>query len=296
MARIRTIKPEFFRHELLQDLAAEHGAEIMLVFAGLWGHCDSEGRFEWRPRQLKLDILPFLDFSMAEILDLLETAGLVKSYEVSGKRYGVIETFREHQRLTGKEAQDGVKHPEPIKEQQDAIRETSGKHRGNIGERQESQEGKGREEEREGKRKGKGNGVDAPPTGDAAAIQAPESETELQAACRETWKAYGLAYFDRYGTDPVINAKVRSQVRQFVQRIPRAEAPEVASFYVRHVDAFYVRKGHDFGQALADAEKLRMEWATNQQITGTKARQNERSGAMWQAVAEIEAGQERASA
>ena len=130
----------------------------------------------------------------------------------------------------------------------------------------------------------------------AAAIQAPESETELQAACRETWKAYGLAYFDRYGTDPVINAKVRSQVRQFVQRIPRAEAPEVASFYVRHVDAFYVRKGHDFGQALADAEKLRMEWATNQQITGTKARQNERSGAMWQAVAEIEAGQERASA
>lgn len=296
MARIRTIKPEFFRHELLQDLAAEHGAEIMLVFAGLWGHCDSEGRFEWRPRQLKLDILPFLDFSMAEILDLLETSGLVKSYEVSGKRYGVIETFREHQRLTGKEAQDGVKHPEPIKEQQDAIRETSGKHRGNIGERQESQEGKGREEEREGKRKGKGNGVDAPPTGDAAAIQAPESETELQAACRETWKAYSLAYFDRYGTEPVINAKVRSQVKQFAQRIPRAEAPEVASFYVRHADAFYVRKGHDFGQALADAEKLRMEWATNQQITGTKARQNERSSAMWQAVAEIEAGQERAAA
>ena len=94
MARIRTIKPEFFRHELLQDLAAEHGAEIMLVFAGLWGHCDSEGRFEWRPRQLKLDILPFLDFSMAEILDLLETAGLVKPGSVR-------ETLWRHRNIQG---------------------------------------------------------------------------------------------------------------------------------------------------------------------------------------------------
>ena len=122
----------------------------MMVFAGLWGHCDSEGRFEWRPRQLKLDILPFLNFDMAEVLEILEAAGQVKSYEVSGKRYGVIETFRDHQRLTGKEAQDGVKHPEPIKEQQDTQSETLGKHLGSIGERQESQEGKGREEEKLG--------------------------------------------------------------------------------------------------------------------------------------------------
>ena len=292
MARIRSIKPEFFRHETLQDLEIENpGKYPMLVFAGLWGHCDSRGRFEWRPRQLKLDILPFLQFDMGEVLALLERAGMVKHYSCNGKDYGEIKSFERHQRLSGKEAGCGEKYPSPISE-------AAGKQRGSNGEIPESQE-----EEEEGKRKGRGreeegerNGVDAPPVGDAAVIPSPESENELKAACRETWKAYGLAYFDRYGTDPVINAKVRSQVRQFVQRIPRAEAPEVASFYVRHVDAFYVRKGHDFGQALADAEKLRMEWATNQQITGTKARQNERSGAMWQAVAEIEAGQERASA
>lgn len=45
MARIRTIKPEFFRHEGLQDLEqANPGAYAMLVFAALWGHCDKHGR------------------------------------------------------------------------------------------------------------------------------------------------------------------------------------------------------------------------------------------------------------
>ena len=44
MARIRTIKPEFFRHESLQDLEiANPGMYPMMVFEALWGHCDSKG-------------------------------------------------------------------------------------------------------------------------------------------------------------------------------------------------------------------------------------------------------------
>jgi hypothetical protein len=146
MARIRTIKPEFFRHELLQDLEiANPGKYPMMVFAGLWGHCDSEGRFEWRPRQLKLDILPFIQFDMAEVLAILEGSNLIDSYEVDGKKYGVIGSFREHQRLSGKEAQDGAKHPKPTGETQVSTSEALGKQQGSTGEQQESQEGKGRE-------------------------------------------------------------------------------------------------------------------------------------------------------
>lgn len=300
MARIRSIKPEFFRHETLQDLEIENpGKYPMLVFAGLWGHCDSRGRFEWRPRQLKLDILPFLQFDMGEVLALLERAGMVKHYSCNGKDYGEIKSFEKHQRLSGKEASCGDKYPSPISE-------AAGKQRGSNGEIPESQE-----EEEEGKRKGRGreeegkrNGVDAPPVGDAAGASPSakvidlqdKTETELQAVCRVIWKSYSLAYFERYSTEPVINAKVRSQVKQFAQRIPMSEAPEVASFYVRHCDAFYVRKGHDFGQLLSDAEKLRTEWATGRQITGTQARQTERVSAMYQAVAEIEAEQARSQA
>jgi len=149
MARIRTIKPEFFRHEKLQDLALEHGAEVMLVFQGLWGHCDKLGRFEWRPRLLKLDILPFLHFDMADMLGILESAGFVRRYSVDGREYGVIDSFVEHQRIGGKEAQDPEKHPQPpIKAGEEA-----GKQRGSNGEaigiagREGNRKGIGREKE-----------------------------------------------------------------------------------------------------------------------------------------------------
>lgn len=113
MARIRTIKPDFFRHEGLQDLATQHGAHVMLVFAGLWGHCDRFGRFECKPRHLKLDILPFLEFDMAETIRVLESAGFIQIYDVGSKRYGFILSFTEHQRFGGKEASEPAKYPEP---------------------------------------------------------------------------------------------------------------------------------------------------------------------------------------
>lgn len=143
MARIRTVKPDFFRHELLQDLELTYpGKYPMLVFEGLWGHCDKAGRFEWRPRTLKLDILPFLPFEMAETLDILANAGMVRKYTVDGKEYGEIPSFTEHQRIGGKEAQEPEKHPEPPSEAQKKKRrsngEATGKHLG-------LQEGKGRE-------------------------------------------------------------------------------------------------------------------------------------------------------
>jgi hypothetical protein len=145
VARIRTIKPEFFRHEGLQDLEiANPGMYPMMVFEGLWGHCDSKGRFEWKPRLLKLDILPFLPFSMAETLEILHQSGFVTRYSIDGKEYGIVQTFEKHQRLTGKELQEGVKYPEPT-------RESLEKYRGSTGEIPESQEGKRKGREEEGK-------------------------------------------------------------------------------------------------------------------------------------------------
>lgn len=150
MGRIRTIKPEFLRHEGLQDLeAANPGKYPMLVFAGLWTAADKLGRFEWKPRTLKLDILPFLPFDMAETLALLEGAGHVVRYVVDGKEYGLIPGFKEHQRITGKEAQSPAKYPAPSCEVTDYDQ-------GHAGETPEThpgaQEGKGREEEGNGER------------------------------------------------------------------------------------------------------------------------------------------------
>lgn len=110
MARIRTIKPEFFRHEELQDLQIKHpDIYPMIVFPALWGHCDKHGVFEWKPRQLQLDIIPFIwEASVKKLVDsmmLLVTHGFIKTYQHDGKVYGYIPTFVDHQRINGKEAQ-----------------------------------------------------------------------------------------------------------------------------------------------------------------------------------------------
>lgn len=73
MARIRTIKPEFFRHAGLFDLEQETGLPLRVAFAGLWTAADREGRFAWKPRELKLDCLPFDLVDFSRVLDALST-------------------------------------------------------------------------------------------------------------------------------------------------------------------------------------------------------------------------------
>lgn len=98
MARIRTVKPDFFRHEALQDLeAANPGACPMLVFMGLWCTADREGRFEWRPRRIKLDVLPFLDFDLEATLSLLVEGGFLSRYQHQGEWYGQVCAWDRHQ-------------------------------------------------------------------------------------------------------------------------------------------------------------------------------------------------------
>jgi|GEM_PF-6284728 len=151
MARIRTIKPEFFRHEELQDLERDKpGLHIMLVFAGLFGHCDKNGVFAYKPRMLKLDILPFLDFDMAATLAALVDHGFVQPFEDNEKSWGFIPTFTEHQRLQTKELNAPTKYPEPPKPKEGRTGDVPGTH-------PEPQEGKGREEEGNVEGNGQGN-------------------------------------------------------------------------------------------------------------------------------------------
>lgn len=128
MPRIRNIKPAFFRHETLQDLEAEHPRQyIMLVYIGLWTQCDAAGVFPWKPRLLKLDILPFLDFSIEHTMSILADSGFITRYTADGVEWGHIPTFDKHQRITGKEATEGEKYPKPTESKPGNNRETTGK-------------------------------------------------------------------------------------------------------------------------------------------------------------------------
>lgn len=100
------------------------------------------------------------------------------------------------------------------------------------------------------------------------------SENDRIEACRTIWRSYSAAYMNRYGTEPVRNAKVNGQINQLLKRLG-AEASFVAAYYVGINDSFLIRSSHEFGMLLAKAEAYRTQWATNTQMTGATARQME---------------------
>jgi hypothetical protein len=103
VARIRTIKPEFFRHADLYEAEKETGLPLRLGFAGLWTAADREGRFKWKPRELKLDCLPHDDVDFSRVLDALATRGWLVRYAVNGVEYGAIPTWADHQVINNRE-------------------------------------------------------------------------------------------------------------------------------------------------------------------------------------------------
>jgi hypothetical protein len=103
MARIRTIKPELARHEPLFQLERETGLPIRFAWALLPTVCDREGRFKWRPRDLKLDILPYDECDFSRVLDAWLTRGQVCRYRVKAEWYGCIPTWKKHQSINNKE-------------------------------------------------------------------------------------------------------------------------------------------------------------------------------------------------
>jgi len=115
----------------------------------------------------------------------------------------------------------------------------------------------------------------------------PDPQEQQREACRKTWEAYAEAFANRYGVDPVRNAKVNTHVLQFVKRLGHAEAPAVASYYLTHNDSFYTKQQHAFGALLANAEGMRTQWATGRQMTSTRARQIDGTATTFNAVEEI---------
>ena len=89
--------------------------------------------------------------------------------------------------------------------------------------------------------------------------------------------AYSEAYRKRYGVEPVRNKSVNSMLCKLVEKLGAEEAPAVAAFYVTHQGQFYFAKMHLVNLLVADAEKLRTEWATGCQVTNGYTAQVDRT-------------------
>lgn len=99
MARIRTIKPEFWKHEDLSELPPE----AHMLAAALLNYADDEGYFKANPKLIKAECCPLREDSMSihECLEALSNIGYIRLGEGSdGKRYGLIVTFAQHQTIS----------------------------------------------------------------------------------------------------------------------------------------------------------------------------------------------------
>jgi hypothetical protein len=99
--RSRILKPGFFKNEEL----AECDPLARILFAGLWGYADREGRFEWRPKRIKAEILPYDKCDIKVLLQQLVQGGFIHPYSVNGKDYGYVPTFHQHQNPHRRESQ-----------------------------------------------------------------------------------------------------------------------------------------------------------------------------------------------
>lgn len=97
MARIRTIKPEFWTSEQVMDCSTI----ARLLFIGLWNFCDDAGRIGASPKQIKALVLPADDVSADDVrrmIDELTSNGLLVRYVVDGKEYLQV-TGWSHQKI-----------------------------------------------------------------------------------------------------------------------------------------------------------------------------------------------------
>jgi hypothetical protein len=93
VARIRTIKPDFFSNEQIGQLSAE----ARLLFIGLWTLADREGRLQDRPVRIGAQLFPYDAWPIGDLLENLDEANLIWRYEAQGRKCIQIINFTKHQ-------------------------------------------------------------------------------------------------------------------------------------------------------------------------------------------------------
>jgi len=95
MARIRSIKPEFWTDEKVVSLSPL----ARLLFIGMWNFVDDEGRADYSPMRMKMQILPADSAEITELLGEIRRENLIEVYSIDNKEYFQVRGFAKHQKV-----------------------------------------------------------------------------------------------------------------------------------------------------------------------------------------------------
>jgi len=95
MARIRTIKPEFWT----DDALTECSLSARLLFIGTWNFADDNGNLDRSSKQLKARIFPHDTIDVEALVIELMSQRLLIEYSIEGKIFLHIKSFNKHQKI-----------------------------------------------------------------------------------------------------------------------------------------------------------------------------------------------------
>jgi len=224
MARIRTIKPEFWTDEKIVELSPL----ARLLFIGSWNYADDHGCLSPSAKQLKLRVIPTAVEDADKLVDELFEMGLFeRMQDPSGREFWHIANWSKHQRVN--RASDSEYGPETEwrKLSTRGFREDSVSALGSFSEDSvlKGKEGKGRE----------GNGMDIAP----------------QAAQRKPNPIWDTLC-DLYGDPSEPQRKLYGRVTAYLAR-QGADPPEI-----RHRSALIIE---EWGTKAATAASLEKHWS-----------------------------------
>lgn len=222
MARIRTIKPEFYTSEDVIGLSPL----ARLLFIATWLEADREGRLRWKPATFKLRYFPADRCDIGKLSDELTTSGLVVLY---GDGLAHIPGFTKHQVINNREPHSTLPQP-PDGDQArgtaaqalDKTHATSTRESGVKAEGREGKEGNGREIHpptplAATKRQATSGGESIAPTGAGSGI----SPGEIAWRIEQTWRAHlgqwrGFVT-EQNGVKPGVDPQLTGEIKQAIR-------------------------------------------------------------------------------
>ena len=250
-------------------------------------NADDFGRFDARPARVAASCFPLqtgceqLVANCAQLLDELERADLIRRYEATGKTYLFITRFYERARSKPRFPDP----PQELIEKEIAIPARSVCTCQSLAVKPQSSDSSRQPSTTTTTSTTTTHDHDqlplpsegGPPARDLRATgnRLPAKRQPPDSA--ETWKAFTQAYLERYGVEPLRDARANAQMASFIKRVGIEDAPHIARFYVEHSKAYYVQRQHSVAMLATDADALRTQWLSGERVTGIVARDKERA-------------------
>lgn len=219
MARIRTIKPDFWTDEKLTECSMS----ARLFFVGTWNFADDNGNLVRSAKKLKMQIFPADALDCEPLIQELIEIGVLIEYCVGTEKYLHIKGFKKHQ-VINRPSKSSIPQPPFIEHQEQKEDGSMSTHGGFT----DGREWKGKEEEGKGSSVPNGTGGE-PPCGQDETPKDPAEMTR-----EELWSAGKSLLLQAGMPERQCGTFVGGLVKQYTAEIVHAAV--VAAVLERPVD------------------------------------------------------------